>query len=258
MALGRRGPAWEIVMTSRTLRGAALAVTLLAASPAGSVVGATDANIVTAIDISDSVAADEMRAQIAALAGAIRSPDFLAAVRRGQNGRVAVAVFVWHHQRYEVLPWTPIGSIAEAEAAARVVETRVSVNVDSEARASSAYFVGRPTDLSRALDHAGQLLAEAGTPAGRGVVNVLGNGRDNMGEPAAPARSRLLDAGITVNGVVFGGDPDLAAYYRSDVAGGAGAFVITAEGPDTLAETMRRKLLRDLVAGLAWTEVGAR
>jgi hypothetical protein len=71
-----------------------------------------------------------------------------------------------------------------------------------------------------------------------------------MGEPAAPARARLLAAGATVNGVVFGGDPKLADYFGRDVAGGAGSFVIAAGSADSLAEVMHRKLLQDLVAGL--------
>ena len=71
-----------------------------------------------------------------------------------------------------------------------------------------------------------------------------------MGEPAAPARERLLAAGATVNGVVLGGDATVVDYYRSDVAGGAGSFVIAASGAEGLAEAMRRKLVMDLVAAL--------
>ena len=80
-------------------------------------------------------------------------------------------------------------------------------------------------------------------------MNIVGNGADNMGEPAAPARDRLLATGATVNGVVLGGDPDVADYYRRNVAGGAGSFVIATTAADTLIEVMHRKLLLDLVAG---------
>lgn len=237
-------------MIRRTAPGVALALVLLAADPARSGDLGTDAFIVTGIDISDSVPAADIRAELAALADAVRAPAFVAAIGRGPNGRVALAVFAWHHHRFEILPWTAIGSASDAEAAARQIENRIPVNVDSEARRASARFIGRLTDLSGALDHAAGLLGEAGTPDGGGVVNILGNGADNMGEPAAPARARLLASGATVNGVVFGGDPEVADYYRAEVVGGGGAFLIAAGGPEPLAETMRRKLLRDLVAGV--------
>lgn len=237
-------------MLRQTIAGAALAVAVLVACPfawAGDSADATDANIVTALDISDSVAAADAKAQIAALAAAVRAPEFLEAVGRGANGRVALAVFVWHHYRYEVLPWTVIGSLADAEAAARQIEMRISVNVDREARMTAVPFIGRLTDISRALDHAAQLLADMRSASGRGVVNVLGNGRDNIGEPAGPARRRLLDTGATVNGVVLDAGTEVAAYYRAEVAGGPGAFVMTLDGPESLAEVMLLKLIQDLV-----------
>jgi hypothetical protein len=236
------------LVVGRRIAGVLAAWAVLGTAPARASEPAVDVSIVTAIDISDSVPVAEVRAGLAALAAAIRAPEFLGAVGRGRQGRVRLAVFAWHHQRYEILPWTEVGSPAEAEAAARGVERRIEVNVDVEARRADGSFIGRLTDLSRALDHAGAL--SEGSGAGRVVVNVVGNGADNMGEPAAPARDRLLAAGATVNGLVFGGDAGVAGYFRSEVAGGAGSFVIAAGGPEGLAEAMRRKLILDLVAAL--------
>lgn len=163
--------ALEVPMLRRTIVGAALALAVLAACPfasAGDSADATDANIVTALDISDSVATADARAQIAALAAAVRAPEFLEAVGRGATGRVALSVFVWHHYRYEVLPWTVIASHADAEAAAREIETRIPVNVDHEARMTAVPFIGRLTDISLALDHAAKLLADMRTASGPG------------------------------------------------------------------------------------------
>jgi hypothetical protein len=232
-------------MACRALLGAVLALALLGAGPGGADAPATDASIVTGLDISDSVAATDARAQLAALAAAVRAPDFLAAIRRGRAGRIGMAVFAWHHYRFEILHWTVIGSPAEAAAAARVIETRIPVNVDREARSASIRFIGRLTDLSRALDHAATL--EPPTDGGRLIVNIIGNGADNIGEPAAPARDRLLAGGATVNGVVFDADSAVAGYFRREVAGGSGAFVVVAS-EENFAEVMHRKLLQDLVA----------
>lgn len=224
------------------------ALALLGAVPARAESPAVDASIVTAIDISQSVPAADMRAQLIALAAAIRSPDFLAAIRRGINGRIWFGVFAWHTEPVEILPWRMIGSPGEAEAAARVVEARTAVNAEAEARGRRDWYIGRLTDLSRALDHAKALTAEAG--AARVVVNVIGNGPDNVGEPAAAARDRLLATGAIVNGVVLGDDPAVADYYRREVVGGAGAFLMTNSVAPTLTEAMRRKLIMDLVAAL--------
>ena len=240
-------------MTRHILAGLLFVSALAVPGAGGAVDLAADASIVTAIDISDSVPAAETRAGLAALAAAMRAPEFLAAIGRGQAGRIRFAVFAWHQRQVEILPWTAIGTPEEAEAAARVVEARMAVDVDAEARRAGGDYIGRLTDLSRAIDHAGDLAAgdlATDRGAGRVILNVIGNGADNMGEPAAPARERLLAAGATVNGVVLGGDAAVVDYYRSDVAGGAGSFVIAASGAEGLAEAMRRKLVMDLVAAL--------
>ena len=187
-----------------------------------------DVNIVTAIDGSDSVSGREMRLSLGGLAAALRTPEVLAAIRAGRTGRVGFAVFVWHTERMPVVPWTVIASAEDIEAVADALEQRLEVSLDREARSGTRYFIGRLTDLSRALDHASDLLAAAPFPAGRAVVNVVGNGSDNMGEAAADARDRLLAAGATINGVVIGADPEVLAYFRREVTGGRGAFVLPA------------------------------
>ena len=207
-----------------------------------------DVNIVTAIDGSDSVSGHEIRLSLGGLAAALRTPEVLAAIRAGRTGRVGFAAFVWHTERVPVVPWTVLASAEDIEAVADVLERRLEVSLDREARSGARYFIGRLTDLSRALDHAGGLLAAAPFPADRAVVNVVGNGSDNMGEAAADARDRLLAAGATINGVVIGADPEVLAYFRREVTGGPGAFVLPAATDRPLVDLMRRKLLRDLVA----------
>jgi hypothetical protein len=114
--------------------------------------------------------------------------------------------------------------------------------------AAGIRHVGRLTDLSRAIDHAAALLADSPFDAGRAVVNIVGNGADNLGEPAAAARDRLLASGATVNGVVLNGEPEVLDYFLAEVIGGPGAFVMVAEGTGPFDELMRRKLLGDLMA----------
>jgi hypothetical protein len=212
----------------------------------------TDANILTGLDISYSVDADDMRLEIEGLARAIRSPEVLAAIQSGRNGRIGFAVFAWHHDHFPVVvPWTLIASEEDALTVARAIEARLRVDIEAEARiatlqGSTSYYIGRLTDLSEALDHAMEMLQAAPFAATRTIVNVIGNGEDNVGEDAAFARDRIVEAGAIVNGVVLGDEPSVLDYYRQQVIGGAGAFVMSTGEADTLVEAMTRKFRFDI------------
>ncbi len=98
----------------RGLFGTALAAALAAATatagePAAPI--ATDANIVTGLDASDSVSSAQLRLELAGLAEALRSPEVLAAVRRGRHGRIGFAVFLWYQRHFPVVAaWRVIAS----------------------------------------------------------------------------------------------------------------------------------------------------
>ncbi len=80
------------------------------------------------------------------------------------------------------------------------------------------------------------------------MVDLSGDGPDMRGRtPAALARDALVRDGAVVNGLAIGAaSGPLAEHYRSDVMGGAGAFVIEAEDRRDLARALRAKLLREV------------
>ena len=202
----------------------------------------TDANIVTALDISDSVTAVDMRREIEGLAQAIRSPEILAAIRSGPHGRIGFAMFAWHRGQFPlIVPWTLIASPEDAREVAARIAARLRVDVEQEARRSERFYYGRLTDLSQAIDHAAELVRALPFAADRSLVNIIGNGTDNVGEDAPAARDRILAMGVTVNGVVFGGDPLLVDYYRQQVVGGPGAFVLSVDEAGHMVEVLARK-----------------
>jgi hypothetical protein len=207
----------------------------------------TDANLVTAIDMSDSVGAASRRMQLEGLAAAIRAPETLAAIRRGKRGRVGFMVFAWHRSQYVVVPWQVIETPEDAEAVAGLLAARMAVDPDAEERAHVRYFAGRPTDLSGAIDFAGHALGDAPFAARREVVNVIGNGSDNFGREPGGSRDLLVSRGVTVNGVVIDGDRAVLADYGGSVIGGPGAFLLAADAEGHLGEVMRRKFLQDLM-----------
>lgn len=236
-------------MTSARLRPAAfaLALALDLAGPAAAQEMLTDANIVTAIDISDSVSAADSRLELQALAQAIRSPQVLLAIGQGRHGRIGFAVFAWHHGHFpEIVAWTVIAGEADALAVAQAIEARLAVNLEREARGHAAYYIGRLTNLSRAIDHGGQMLAAAPFAADRDVLNIIGNGQDNVDEDPRSARDRLTGAGGTINGVVLGDDLTLVDYYRLQVIGGPGAFVMSMGDAAVFADVLRKKFVLDI------------
>jgi hypothetical protein len=244
----------EVEMPGGHVAGVIALVVLAAIGPAAA--DETDANIVTGIDMSDSVGSASRRLQLEGLAAAIRAPETLAAIRRGMRGQVGFMVFAWHRNQYVVVPWQVIGSAEDAEAAAALIVARLAVNPDAEERAHVSYFAGRPTDLSAAIDYAGSALDAAPFAAGREVVNIIGNGTDNVGRDPEGARDALVFRGATVNGVVLDGDPDVLAHYGGSVVGGPGAFLLAADAEGHLGEMLRRKFLQDLMVAATADEGG--
>ncbi|RWP67321.1 MAG: DUF1194 domain-containing protein [Mesorhizobium sp.] len=73
-----------------------LMVFLCGASPAANAaVPGTDANVVTAIDVSDSIGRYEEWLQQTGLVRALVHPDFLRAATAGPRRRIGFAVFTW-------------------------------------------------------------------------------------------------------------------------------------------------------------------
>jgi len=202
----------------------------------------TDANIITGLDVSSSINAQETMLQIDGMAQAIRSPAILAAIQHGRHGRIGFAVFVWADGEYpELVSWRVIGTPEDAEAAAREITARLQTIIETSSRS-----VGTLTNLSGAIDHASQMLQQAPFATNRAVVNIVGNGEDNVGEDPQRARADLLARGATINGVVVGGDPAVLNYYRQQVIGGRTAFVLSADKAETLVQVFALKFVSEI------------
>jgi hypothetical protein len=201
-----------------------------------------DALVITALDVSSSINAQETMLQVEGMAQALRSPAFVQAATHGQHGRIAVLVFVWADGDHpELAGWRIIAGQADADGAAAELTAKLQALIDSSSRS-----VGTLTNLSGALDHARSLLQAAPFRATRRVVNIVGNGEDNVSEDPQRARAALLALGATINGVVLGGDPAVLAYYRNQVIGGRGAFCMTAARAEDLTTVLVSKFVADL------------
>ncbi len=204
----------------------------------------TDVNIVTGLDVSGSIAAQETQIQIEGLAMAIRSPEVIAAIRSGRRGRVGFAVFVWANGNLPVFAeWRQIGSAADAVALSEELSLRLHAILESPA----ALKLGELTDLSGAIAFGGAMLLSAPYPTDHAILNIMGNGLDNVAEGPEQARNILVAQGITINGVVIGHDRGVIGYFRRNVIGGPAAFVLPAGDPQMLVDVFKRKFVTEIV-----------
>ncbi len=230
---------------SRTMHRwlAILTLVLLAAVPARAQMR-VDLAIVVSLDRSESIDADDARAQIEGLLYTLRHGRFRDTVASGPYGRVALNVTTWSSfgNFEEILPWTPIAGPADAEAAAQVLE--LDFNRARDARH------GTQTDIAFAIEVGIMKLAEIPWPANRQVINVVADGVSNIGRIARVDRDRAIELGITVNGLIMGKGSQIEAltrYFKREVIGGPAAFIEKSTTPPEFSEAMLRKMILEMV-----------
>ena len=109
-----------------------------------------------------------------------------------------------------------------------------------------------------------QLLAESGFEAPRRVIDVCGDGTNNAGRDVTESRDDAVKAGITINGLAIINDHPvswtyahvqppggLPKYYRENVTGGPGSFVLEVHDFHTFGEAMTRKLVTEIADRVA-------
>jgi hypothetical protein len=198
-----------------------------------------DLALVLAADCSYSVTAEGYRLQQKGYADAFRDPRIAAALGSGPAGAVAVTYFQWSGAsiRNQVTGWTILRSRADTERLADALET-----------APRTVFRGG-TSISGAIDFGRHLLADAGITAGRRIIDISGDGRNNNGRPAPQARDEAVADGITINGLpILHEEPDIDQFYAANVIGGPGAFLIPAQDFSAFADAIRQKLILEIAA----------
>lgn len=202
-----------------------------------------DAEIVLAVDVSRSMDLNEIAVQRDGYTAALRHPDLIRAVTAGRLGRVAIAYFEWSGQAQDgaLIPWRIIDTPEAAAAMADEIE-------------APPIQRSRGTSIARALLFATVLIEDGAVQGARRIIDVSGDGANNVGPPVTGARDETLARGITINGLPImaspGTMPDLDLYYQDCVIGGEGAFVMVARSGEELAATIRRKLILE-ISGLA-------
>ncbi len=199
--------------------------------------GPVDLNLVLAIDCSFSVSAGEYALQMQGTARALADPEVVAAIQGGQNGRIAVTVVQWSNDDSQVVvvPWREIGSQAEAAAVAAAIAATPRQAEDGA------------TSISRMIYFGLDLLERAPNPAARAVIDIAGDGENNIGPDVRLARDLAVSLGVTINGLaILNARHELHIYYRRNVIGGRAPFVEIANDFEAYEEAIRSKLLREI------------
>ena len=127
------------------------------------------------------------------------------------------------------MPWRLIDGPESADAVAREI-------------ARAPYRRAPRTSIYGALQFAKPLFDASGYRGHRQVIDVSGDGVNNMGPPVTQMRDEVLAAGITINGLpimlrrqtgygMWGmAFEQLDVYYEDCVIGGPGSFVIAHQG----------------------------
>ncbi|HZK89242.1 MAG TPA: DUF1194 domain-containing protein [Stellaceae bacterium] len=236
------------------LAGAALAAALvaaLAAAPLPARAENVDLLLVLAADVSRSINDEEFNLQRKGYAAALSDGRVLKAITGGANRAIALSYVEWSGSGEQkiVIDWTVVKDGEDAGAIAQEILT------------APRSFLAR-TSISEAIDFSAAQLGAAAQAADRRVIDISGDGTSNAGRPVTEARDEAVAKGITINGLAIintqanpgftshtqppGGLPE---YYRQNVIGGTGAFLLVVENFESFTDAMTRKLVSE-IAGL--------
>jgi hypothetical protein len=212
-------------------------------SSAAAAVEYVDLKLVLATDVSGSINNDELWLERTGTAAAFRDPAVIRAIQGGALGRIAVSVVDFSSPGFgkTVVGWRVIRDGLTAAAFARAV-------------LALPRPPGDRTSVSNALELGSQAIRSStkefvGT---RNVIDVTGDGPNNIGKPMVEMRERTVAQGIIINGLSVmdesanGYFPNLDRYYQACVAGGRGAFVVVVHSYRDFALAMRRKLILEI------------
>jgi hypothetical protein len=233
-----------------------LALATLASGGIGSFTRANAAEqvdllLALAMDVSRSMEQPKFLLQREGYAAAITNPQVLAAIKSGAHQKIAICFIDWSGagEQKLVIDWSIIDSAETA---------RKFGDLIYEAPRS---FNDR-TSIGGGITFAAAQIERAPYDAERRAIDVSGDGTNNAGRDVQVARDQAVAKGITVNGIPiltelqYSRIPEhtnppggLEKYYRDNVIGGAGAFVMVAEDFNTFGKSMVKKLIAE-IAGI--------
>jgi len=228
----------------------ALSAVLLARVPLARAEEEVDLLLVLAVDVSRSIDQTKFLLQRDGYAAAVSNRGVLEAIRSGPHQKIGLNFVEWSGFGAQklVIDWTVIdGPDAARRFADQIVEAPRS-------------FADR-TSISGGIEFAAAQIARSPLKAPRHIIDVSGDGTNNAGRDVGGARDEAAAKGIIINGLVILSDSQLLfnaehtnppggleKYYRDNVIGGPGAFVMVAEDFNAFGKAIIKKLIAEIAA----------
>ena len=204
---------------------------------------AVDLKLVLATDVSGSINSDELWLERAGTSTAFLDADVIKAIQSGAIGRIAVSVLDFSSPGFgkTVVDW-------------RIIQDRPSAAAFARSILALPRTPGDRTSISNALELSAALIrsSDKNIFATRKVIDVMGDGANNIGKAMEQTRDLVARQGIIINGLPVmdesanGYFPNLDRYYQACVAGGRGAFIVVVRNYRDFASAMRRKLILEI------------
>ena len=196
-----------------------------------------DVELILMADGSDSIDDPEFDLQRGGYAKALRHPSVFEAIRGGFLGQIALSYVEWSgpYLQVPIVPWTLIRNEKDLEDFAFLLERKPRELYGGGTAPGNAILYGAESLLTNAFN------------GRRRVIDISGDGPDRNGIPSAFGRDQAVAQGITINGLPILLDfPGLDVFFRENVIGGRGAFVIAATSFEDFYDAVRKKLILEI------------
>ena len=215
-----------------------------------------DLLLVLSSDVSRSVDTRKFQLQREGYAAALSNPRVIEAIRSGPHGKIAICFVEWSGATSLklVIDWTVVSDAASAR------------KIGDQMLELPRSFADR-TSISAGLEFSMTQLERAPYQAIRRTIDVAGDGTNNSGRDINSVRDEILAKGVTINGLVILSETPLPwnpehtnpaggldNYYRNNVTGGPGSFVMVAENHNSFGQAIVKKM----IAEIAWVEPKSR
>jgi len=174
---------------------------------------AVDVELQLLIDVSGSVSNSEYNLQRDGYVAAFNSAAVQNAIG---TGSIAVQVIQWASSQAVSIAWTEVTA---------VTASNFATTLGAMTRNNGLHCC---TGVGSAIDFGYHLFAGNNFEGTRLVMDVSGDGMENIGLNTAAARNAALGAGVdNINGLPIGGQ-SLLTWYENNVIGGTNPFAILA------------------------------
>jgi hypothetical protein len=230
---------WGLIAAAALVAVLAIVSSILSGAGAQEQQADVDTALIVSVDVSNSVDEHRYKLQMEGIAKALEDPEVLKAILNGPQGGILFSMVTWADKPKLALPWQRIASAADA--AATAAKVRALPRQTGEFTCVSG--------MLRSISD--KVVSQIPAKALRIVVDVSGDGSENCNpeEPPALVRDELAATGVTVNGLpILEGDEGqtLEQWYRDNVMGGPGSFILPANGFGDFGRAIRQKFMIEI------------